>query len=139
MSSAVAPAIVISDPAHSPSTARNRIPSNGRSMPDGRAGAAGGTSVTSWIGGGAGAVRGGISGGGAGGHQRGGDEPAMNVFFWLNHWASITRATGAAASAPKPPSSTVTASTIGLLRFGTKHTDHDWRWRPLRWAVPVLP
>src|SRR3954471_19721400 len=61
MSSAVAPAIVMSDPAQSPSTARNRIPSNGSSMPDGRAGAAGGTSVTSWIVGGTVAVRGGIS------------------------------------------------------------------------------
>jgi hypothetical protein len=62
MSSAVAPAIVVSDPRHSPITARNRIPSNGRSMPDGRAGAAGGTSLTSWIVGGTVVVRGGISG-----------------------------------------------------------------------------
>src|SRR3954467_8903407 len=102
MSSAVAPAIVMSDPAHSPSTARNRIPSNGRSMPDGRAGAGGGTAVASWIvgargGGGAGRVLRGWGGGGGGwgaAYQRVCDEPAMNVFFWLNHCASITRAIG---------------------------------------------
>src|SRR4051812_12461710 len=51
MSSAVAPAIVKSEPMHSPITARNRIGSNGSSMPVGRAGVAGGTSLTSWIGG----------------------------------------------------------------------------------------
>src|SRR3954453_24082399 len=75
MSSAVAPAIVMSDPAHSPSTARNRIPSNGRSMPDGRAGAAGGTSVTSWMVGGTVSVRGGISRG----VRRAGDERLLLV------------------------------------------------------------
>src|SRR3954452_10341830 len=37
MSSAVAPAIVSSDPMHRPMTARNRIGSNGSSIPDGRA------------------------------------------------------------------------------------------------------
>src|SRR4051812_30689058 len=74
MSSAVAPAIVISEPAQSPSTARKRIPSNGRSMPDGRAGAAGGTSFTSWIVVGTVAVRG-ISAG----VRRAGDEGLLLV------------------------------------------------------------
>src|SRR3954447_246015 len=62
MSSAVASAIVSSEPTHSPITARNRIGSNGSSMPVGRAGVAGGTSVTSWMVGGT-VVRGGISAG----------------------------------------------------------------------------
>src|ERR687886_302941 len=131
MSSGVARAFVVSEPMHRPMTARNRIPSNGRSMPDGRAGAAGGTSVTSWIVGGT-VVRSAMD-------QRVCDLPAMNVFFWLNHCASSTRAIGAAASAPKPPSSTVTASTIGRLLLGTKHTYQDWSPCPGRWAVPVLP
>src|SRR3954466_3294583 len=62
MSSAVASAIVNSEPTHSPITAKNRIGSNGSSMPVGRAGVPGGTSVTSWMVGGT-VVRGGISAG----------------------------------------------------------------------------
>src|SRR5919107_2622967 len=50
MSSAVAPAIVASEAAHSPSTASSRIGSNGSSMLAGRAGAAVGGSWTSWMG-----------------------------------------------------------------------------------------
>src|SRR4051812_13547350 len=61
MSSAVAPAIVSSEPMHRPMTARKRIGSNGSIIPLGRGGAAGGTSLTSWIGGTV--VRGGISAG----------------------------------------------------------------------------
>src|SRR4051812_17179022 len=50
MSSAVAPAIVMSEPAQIPATASSRIGSNGSIMPCGAAGAAGGASLTSWIG-----------------------------------------------------------------------------------------
>src|SRR6185312_15785994 len=62
MSSAVASAIVSSDPMHSPITARNRIGSNGSSIPGAR-GAADAGSVTSWIAGFGVTVRGGISAG----------------------------------------------------------------------------
>ena len=40
----------------------------------------------------------------------------MYLIGWPNHFETIVRATGAAASAPKPPFSTVTATTIGVLR-----------------------
>src|SRR3954451_10261412 len=61
MSSAVAPAIVSSDPMHRPMTARNRIGSNGSSIPDGRAaGVACGSVTLSIVGV---RVRGGISAG----------------------------------------------------------------------------
>src|SRR6185312_16506543 len=62
MSSAVASAIVSSDPMHSPITARNRIGSNGSSIPGAR-GAADAGSVTSWTAGFGVTVRGGISAG----------------------------------------------------------------------------
>ena len=41
--------------------------------------------------------------------------PATNFFGLPNHCEAIRRAIGAAVSAPKPPSSTVTAITIGRL------------------------
>src|ERR687886_2919529 len=83
MSSGVARAFVVSEPMHRPMTARNRIPSNGRSMPDGRGGAAGGTSVTSWIVGGTVGVRGGISAG----VRRAGDERLLLVEPLREHHA----------------------------------------------------
>ena len=64
----------------------------------------------------------------------------MYLIGWWNHFETIVRATGAAASAPKPPSSMVTATTIGCWGSFTKHTYHDWSLGRLRrWAVPVLP
>src|SRR4051812_49623911 len=61
MSSAVAPAIVSSEPMHSPITARNRIGSKGSSMPLGRTdGVAVGSATFSIVGA---VVRGGISAG----------------------------------------------------------------------------
>ena len=65
---------------------------------------------------------------------------AMKRVFWSNHCASMQRAAGAAASAPKPPCSTVTATTIGLLAVAarSRRTRTGRRW-PARWAVPVLP
>ena len=44
--------------------------------------------------------------------------PLTNFFCTPNHWDIISLAAGAAASAPKPPSSIVTAMTIGRCGSG---------------------
>ena len=52
------------------------------------------------------------------------DDPVLNgPGLPKNHWTRIWRATGAAATSPKPPFSTQTTTTIGLLVAvaGTKH------------------
>src|SRR5207249_2948620 len=46
------------------------------------------------------------------------DAPRTTFFLTPNHWERISRAAGAAACAPKPPRSMVTATTIGRLRSG---------------------
>jgi hypothetical protein len=51
----------------------------------------------------------------------------------------ISRAAGAAASAPKPPFSIVTTTTIGLTGSSTNAAYQDWSGFGARYAVPVLP
>src|SRR4051794_9952381 len=67
------------------------------------------------------------------------ESPGMNLGLPPNHFERIKRAAGAAADAPHPPRSIVTATTIGRLRLGTKQTYQDWSSWPGRSAVPVLP
>ena len=58
--------------------------------------------------------------------------------FW-KYASRICSAAGAADSAPKPPSSTVTMVTIRGSGYGARTAYQDWSAWPGRCAVPVLP
>src|SRR3954466_1185086 len=66
--------------------------------------------------------------------------PALNLSLpRSNQFERISRAAGAAVSAPKPPFSTVTTTTIGRRGSLTKQTYQAWSGFGSRSAVPVLP
>src|SRR5881409_2824532 len=111
MSSTVAPAMVISDPAQIPITAISSTGSKGSMKEVVRA---------------APRLRWGVAdvadrrrGCGGRGHQRVADVPGVYLIGRLNHFDSMVLTTGAAATAPKPPFSTVATTTIGRVLSGT--------------------
>ncbi len=57
----------------------------------------------------------------------------------LSSSARIRRVIGAAVSAPKPPASSVTATTYFGFGYGASATYQDWSGLPVCSAVPVLP
>src|SRR3954447_4210795 len=66
--------------------------------------------------------------------------PALNLSLpRSNQFERISRAAGAAVSAPKPPFSTVTTTTIGRWGSLTKQAYQAWSGFGPRSAVPVLP